>query len=116
MLIEQIIEFESRVPEPLVVHYIPKTGYFHDKTKIFKGKSSNALFYAKNVEESNVPWFLWLGPSHKNLAPKCNILNVFWTWPEVKGVIFFNWLSNIKNFILSSGSENVRNVIRIALK
>ena len=26
--------------------YIPKTGYFHDKTKIFKGKSSSALFNA----------------------------------------------------------------------
>ena len=40
MLIEQIIEFESSVPGLLVVH-ISKTGYFHDKTKIFKGKSSN---------------------------------------------------------------------------
>ena len=29
---------------------------------------------------------------------------------------FFNWLSNIKNFVLSNGSENVQNVIRIALK
>ena len=40
MLIEQIIEVESRVPGLLVVH-IPKTGYFHDKAKIFKGKSSS---------------------------------------------------------------------------
>ena len=54
MLIEQIIEFESSVPGPLVVH-IPKTGYFHDKTKIFKGKPLSALFNAKNVAESNVP-------------------------------------------------------------
>ena len=38
MLIEQIIEVESRVPGFLVVH-IPKTGYFHEKTKIFRGKS-----------------------------------------------------------------------------
>ena len=37
MLIEQIIEVELRVPGLLVVH-IPKTGYFHDKTKIFKVK------------------------------------------------------------------------------
>ena len=46
MLIEQIIEFESRVPGPLLVVYMAyfaKTGYFHDKTKIFKGKSSSAL-------------------------------------------------------------------------
>ena len=40
MLIEQIIEFESSVPGLLVVH-IFKTDYFHNKTKIFKGKSSN---------------------------------------------------------------------------
>ena len=39
MLIEQIVEVESRVPELQVVH-IPRTGYFH-KTKIFKGKSSS---------------------------------------------------------------------------
>ena len=58
MLIEQIIEFESSVPGLLVVH-ISKTGYFHDKTKIFKGKSSNEWFNAKNVAESNVSWFLW---------------------------------------------------------
>ena len=51
MLIEQIIEVESRGSGLLVVH-IPKTGYFHDKTKIFKGKSSRN---AKNVAESNVP-------------------------------------------------------------
>ena len=33
-----------------------------------------------------------------------------------KGSDFFKWLLNIKNFVLSDGSENVRNVIRIALK
>ena len=66
MLIEQIIEFESRVSGPLNVRtYIPKTGYFHDKTKIFKGKSSSALFNAKNVAKSNIPWFSWLEPSYK---------------------------------------------------
>ena len=64
MLIEQIIEFESRVPGPLVEH-IPKPSYFHCKTKIFKGKFLSALFNAKNVAESNVPWFPWLWPSHK---------------------------------------------------
>ena len=55
MLIEQIIEIDLRVPWPLVVHIFQKTGDFHDKTKIFKGKSSSALFNAKNVAESNVP-------------------------------------------------------------
>ena len=37
MLIEQIIEDESSVPGLLVIQ-IPETGYFHDKTKIFKAK------------------------------------------------------------------------------
>ena len=40
MFVEQIIKVESSVPGLLVVH-IPKTGYFHDYTKIFKGKSSS---------------------------------------------------------------------------
>ena len=60
MLIEQIVEFESSVPGPLVVHIFLQLVIFNDKTKIFKGKSSSALFNAKNVAESNVPWFLWL--------------------------------------------------------
>ena len=49
--------------------YIPKTGYFHDKTKIVKGKSSSALFHAKNVEESKYLNFLDLGEVTK-LNPK----------------------------------------------
>ena len=36
------------------------------------------------------------------------------TWG--KGSDIFNWLSNIKNFVLSNGSENEQTVIRIALK
>ena len=33
-----------------------------------------------------------------------------------KGSDLFNWLSNRKNFVHSNGSENVQNVIQIALK
>ena len=40
MRIKQIIEVESRVPGLLEVR-IPKTGYFQDKTKIFKDKCSS---------------------------------------------------------------------------
>ena len=36
MLIEQIIEFELREPGPTGRSCTNKTGYFHDKTKIFK--------------------------------------------------------------------------------
>ena len=50
MLIEQIADFESRMPGPLVVHIFLKLVIF-----MTKQKSSNALFNAKNVAESNVP-------------------------------------------------------------
>ena len=40
------------------------------------------------------------------------VLDLIWS----KGRDFFNWLSNIKKFVLPNNSENVRNVIRIALK
>ena len=53
MLIEKIIEFESRVPGRT---YIPKTGYFHDKTKL-QGKSWSKLFNAKNAAKVNIPSF-----------------------------------------------------------
>ena len=46
-----VIEVESRVLGLLIVN-ISKTGYFHDKTKIFIGKSSNEWFDAKHVAES----------------------------------------------------------------
>ena len=65
MLIEQIIEFWFEGAWAPGRTYIPKTGYFHDETKIFKSKSLSALFNAKNIAESNVPRFSWLGPSHK---------------------------------------------------
>ena len=57
MLIEQIIDFELRGPGPLGRTCTPKTGYFHDKTKISKAKrsSSESLFTAKNIAGGNVP-------------------------------------------------------------
>ena len=51
MLIKQIIEVESRVPGLLVV-YISKTGYFRDKTKIFKGKSSMNDLMLKKLQKA----------------------------------------------------------------
>ena len=110
MLIEQIIEVEWKVPGLLVVH-VPKTGYFHDKTKIFKGKFSSEWFNAKNVAESNVPWIPWLGQATK-FNPKMQdfkrVLDLTWS----KGKDLFNGLSNLKKFVLSNASENIRNVIK----
>ena len=52
----------------------------------------------------------------QNLTPKCEILNVFWTWPVSKDSDLSNWLSDLKKFVLSNGYKNVRNVIEMALK
>ena len=114
MLIEQIIEVESRVHGLQAVH-ISKTGYFHDKTKIFKGKFSSEWFNTKNVAESNVPWFPWPGQV-TNFNPKMQdfkrVLDL--TWSKERDL--FNWLSNLKNFVLSNCSENVQNVIQMPFK
>ena len=114
MLIEQIIEVESRVPGLLVVR-IPKTGYFHNKIKIFKAKFSSEWFKAKNVAESKVPWLPWPGQVTK-FNPKMQdfkrVLDLTWS----KGRDLFNWLWNLKNFILSNRSENMRNVIQMTYK
>ena len=40
------------------------------------------------------------------------VLDLTWS----KGSDLFNWLSNLKNFVLLNGSKNMRNVIQIALK
>ena len=49
------------------------------------------------------------------LTPKCKILNVFWiliaSKRRTEQLNFLNWLSNVKNLVLSNGSEYVRNVI-----
>ena len=44
------------------------------------------------------------------------ILNVFWNLIASKRMIeqlkFFDWVSNVKNFVLSNGCEHVQNVIQ----
>ena len=81
MLIEPIIEVESRVLGPLVVH-IPKTSYFHDEIKIFKDKSLSEWFNAKNVAKSSVPWFPCPGQVTKfdtKLKDFKRVLDVTWS-------------------------------------
>ena len=68
MLIEQIIEFELRGPEPpgRICSLLLKTGYFHDKTKMLKAnlQTSELVFAAKNIAEGNVPCYPTPRPSH----------------------------------------------------
>ena len=82
--------------------------------KIFKW----IIIYCKNVARDNAPYFPVPGPDHLqlNLTPKCKMLNVFWTQiaskRRIKQFDFFSWLSNVKNLVLSNGSEYLRNVIQ----
>ena len=53
MFIEQIIKFDMRGPKPRGRTCTANTGYFYDKPKISKGKSSiRLLFTAKVLHEA----------------------------------------------------------------
>ena len=81
MLIEQVIEFELKEPRPPGRTSFPITGYFHDKTKIFK-ENLRADYYSLLKYCRRQCTFLspLPRPNHlQNLTPKCEILNVFWT-------------------------------------
>ena len=65
MLLEQLVEFELRVPGLFDRTCTPTTGYFYVKTKISK-------------ENLRVDYYLLL-KYLQNLTPKCKIINVFWT-------------------------------------
>ena len=77
MLIEQIIEFDLRGPEPLCRTCTPKPGYFHDKTKISQANTW-VIIYCQIIVGGNVPCFFHLGQlSHsQNLTPKFKILSM----------------------------------------
>ena len=60
----------------------------------------------------------------ENLTPKCKRLNVFWIWPESiverelkkLGNLLFSLILNLGKVILSNGSKNEQNLIRMAFK
>ena len=87
MLIEQIIEVESRVPGLLVVHIFLKLVIFWTKQK-----SSKVNLRVNDLMQKMLQKATRLDSpdqaKSQNLTPKCKILNVFWTnRPEVKGGI-----------------------------
>ena len=115
MLIEQIIEVESRVPGPLVVHVFLKLVIFMTKQKSSKANLRVHYLILKILQKAMYLDFPDLGQVTK-FNPKMQDFKRALELTLSKGSDFFKWLSNIKNFVLLDGSENVRNVIRIALK
>ena len=86
MLIEKIIEFESRVPGFLVVQKFLKLVISMTKQKLSKANLWVHYFMLKMLQKSSTLISLTWAKS-QNLISKCKILNVFWTSHEVKGVI-----------------------------
>ena len=77
MLIEQIIEFKSRVPGSLVVHIFVKLVIFMTK------QNSKSNFGANYLMLEMLQKAIYLASPDlgrvTKFNPKCKILNVFWT-------------------------------------
>ena len=80
--------------------YIPKTGYFHDKQKSSKANLRVRYFMLKMLQKAMYLDFRSLGQV-TNINPKMQnfkrVLDLTWS----KGSDLFNWLSNLKSFVLS---------------
>ena len=100
MLIEQIIQFESRVHGPLVVHIFLKLVIFMTKQKSSMANLRVHYFMLKMLQKAMYLDFRNLGQVTK-FNPKMQdfkrVLDLIWS----KGSDLFNWLSNLKNFVLS---------------
>ena len=110
-----LIEVESRVPGPLVVHAFLKLVIFMTKQKSSKANLRVYYLILKMLQKAMYLDFPDLGQVTK-FNPKMQDFKRVLELTRSKGSDFFKWLLNIKKFVLSDGSENVRNVIRIALK
>ena len=78
MLIEEIVEFASRVPGPLFVHIFLKLVIFMTKQKSSKANLRVHYLMLKMLQKAMYLDFLTWAKS-QNLTPKCKILNVCWT-------------------------------------
>ena len=87
MLIEQIIEFESRVPGPQVVHILQKLVIFITKQKSSKENLRVQYLMLKMMQKAMYLDFSDLDQVTK-FNPKMHDFKGVWTLPKVKGVIF----------------------------
>ena len=100
-----------------VLIFMTKNGYFYDK-KISKENLRVDYYFLLKFARGNVPCFPLPEPYHlRILILKCRSLNVVWTKIVTKKRIeefnFFNWLSVVKNLVLSNdGSKLVPIVIQ----
>ena len=113
MLTEHI--FELRWPVPPGRICTATTGCFHDKTIISKGNIRlDCYLLLKYCRSQYTLLPLSSAKSPTKLNPKMQdfkrILDLNCKKRRIEQFNFFNWLSNVKNLLLSNGSEYVRNV------
>ena len=117
MLFKQIIDFELRDLSPLVVHELLQLVIFLTKQKSLRKIFKWIIIYCLNIAQVNIYFFSLPGPNNLPiLTPKCKIILLFWTKilrrRRIEQFNFFNWLSNVKNLVLSNGFKHVRNLIK----
>ena len=100
MLIEQIIQFESRVHGPLVVHIFLKLVIFMTKQKSSKANLRVHYFMLKVLQKAMYLDFRNLGQVTK-FNPKMQDFKRVLDLTSRKGSDLFNWFSNLKNFVLT---------------
>ena len=112
MFIEQIVEFELRGPGPPRRTCTRTTGCFYDKTKISKENLVVDLYFLLNHCMS-ILLSLTRAKSLTKFNPKIlGFKRVLEGKRRFKQFNFFNRLLNVKNVVLSEGSEHVRIVIQ----
>ena len=103
------------MPGPLVVHIFLKLVIFMTKQKSSKASIRVHYLMLEMLQKAMYLDFPDLGQVTK-FTPKIQDFKCALDLTLSKGSNFCNLLSNIINFDLSNGCENVQNVIRIALK
>ena len=115
MLIEQSFELRrAGLPGRI---YTPITGCVHDKTIISKENIRlNCYLLIKYYRRQCTLLPLPEPNLLQNINPKMQdfkrILDLNASKRNTEQFNLFNWLSNVKNLVLSNGSEYVRNVIQ----
>ena len=82
---------------------------------IYIGRT-NSILHKTSVDKNLIVHKNTVVNKTKILHHNAKILNVFWTLiaskKRIEQLLFFDWLSNVKNLVLSNGCELLRNVIQ----
>ena len=117
MLIEQIVELQWKGPGPLGLTRTSITGYFYDKAKISKELFQvgfHLLLKCCTRQCTLLPptWTKSRTIFNSKMQDVKRVLNFIAIRRRIKQFNFFNWLSHVKNLVLSNDSNHVQSVIQ----